>query len=349
MKKRFCTPFVLFSLVLLCTGVLKAQDKHFTQFYAMPQALNPALAGSMEGRYRINSIYRDQWRAVLDNPITTFAVGSDLRFDSPFRKVKDDAIGVGLMFFNDKVRVIDFSTTQIALAVTYHKALDTDSRQFLSLGLQGGLTQRNVNYASLEFEDEFDGLTGYTLGTGEDLPENNFSYGDFNVGLNYTLRYGRYGAIFAGGALHHVFQPQISFYANSGDGDNLYMKASTQVSAQVPLSRDNHVSLLPRILVASQGPHLEINSGANLRFVLGEFGGNALQVGSWVRTVRNDEGVGLDAVVALVGFELNSFMLGLSYDLNLKAIQAGQRQTAFELSVTYLGNYDNEEILCPKF
>jgi hypothetical protein len=94
---------------------------------------------------------------------------------------------------------------------------------------------------------------------------------------------------------------------------------------------------------------MELNTGANVRFVLGEFGANALQLGSWVRTVRNEGSVGLDAVVALAGIELNSFMVGLSYDLNLRAIQAGQRQTAFEISLTYLGNYDNEDILCPKF
>jgi len=247
------------------------------------------------------------------------------------------------------VRVIDFSTTQIALSLAYHKALDSDERQFLSLGMQGGLTQRNVNYQYLDFEDEFDGLTGYNMGTGEDLPENNFAYGDYNVGLNYTLRYGRYGAVFVGSALHHFLRPVVSFYGNSADGDKLFMKVSAQASAQIPLSEDNHVSLLPRVLVASQGPHFELNTGANLRFALGQFGGNAVQVGSWVRTVRNADGVGLDAVVALLGVELSSFKLGLSYVLNLAAIQAGQRQSAFEISMTYLGFYEDEDILCPKF
>ncbi len=349
MKKRYSTPVVFF-LLLFAAGAVQAQDKHFTQFYAMPQFLNPALAGNMEGSYRINSIYRDQWRAVLENPITTFSVASDLRFKTPFRTVNKDAIGVGLMFFNDKVRVIDFSTTQIALSLAYHKSLSSDDRQYLSLGMQGGLTQRNVGYSSLSFEDEFDGLTGYTMGTGEDLPENNFAYGDYNVGLNYTLQYGRFGALFVGGALHHFLRPVVSFYDNNtDDGDRLYMKSSVQAAAQMPLTRDNRVSLLPRALVAVQGPHMELNTGANVRFVLGEFGANALQLGSWVRTVRNEGSVGLDAVVALAGIELNSFMVGLSYDLNLRAIQAGQRQTAFEISLTYLGNYDNEDILCPKF
>lgn len=341
---------LLYSL-LFCSILPKAfsQDKHFTQFYAAPLTLNPALTGAMEGRYRVGTIYRDQWRKVLENPIRTFAIAADLRFDAPGKHVKEDAIGLGLMFFTDKVSVVDFSTTQIAVSLAYHKSLGSDNRQFLTLGLQGGLTQRNVNYESLDFHDEFDGSSGYNFQTGEDLPANNFSFSDFNAGLNYTAVVGRSGNVFAGLSLHHFLQPQISFYGNSTEGDKLYMKVSGQLAASIPLTRDNRVSLLPRFLVSKQGPHMEVNTGTNFRFALGQYGGSALHVGSWVRPVRNDDGFGLDAVVALLGVEFSNVLIGLSYDLNLNALQAKQRQGAFEISITYLGEYENEEILCPKF
>lgn len=326
-----------------------SQDKHFTQFYAAPMTLNPALTGVMEGKYRVGMNYRDQWRRVLDNPIKTFAVGADLRFDSPARTARQDAIGLGINFVNDKVPVIDFNTTQVAIALAYHKALDVNKRQFLSLGLQAGLTQRSVNYASLNFHDQFDGSTGYTFGTGENLPGNNISYTDYNVGLNYTAKIGKYGGVYAGLALHHFLQPNISFYETKNEGDKLYRKLSGQFSANIPLQRNNRVSFLPRFLFAAQGPHLEINTGANLRFVMGKYGTSALVFGSWVRPVKNNDGMGIDAVVALLGFEISNVVFGFSYDLNLEALSANQRQGAFELSVTYLGNYENEEILCPKF
>ncbi len=345
MKKLF-----LYSL-LLCSFLpeASAQDKHFTQFYASPLTLNPGLTGAMEGRYRVGMIYRDQWRKVLDNPIKTFAVAADLRFNAPGKKVKEDAIGLGLMFFTDKVSVVDFSTTQIAVSLAYHKSLGSSNRQFLTLGIQGGLSQRNVNYESLTFHDEFDGSTGYNLPTGEGLPENNFSFSDYNVGLNYTAQIGRSGNIFAGVALHHFLQPQISFYENSGDGDKLYMKISGQLAANIPLTGDNRVSLLPRFLVAKQGPHMEINTGTNFRVAMGQYGSTALHIGSWLRPVRNDDGLGLDAVVAMLGLEFNGVLIGFSYDLNLRALQTKQRQGAFEISIAYLGEYENEEILCPKF
>ena len=341
--------FLFASFIILLHQFAAAQDKHFTQFYAAPLTLNPALTGAFEGRYRVSTIYRDQWKKVLDNPFKTFALAADLRFPAHTRSHSKDAIGLGLLFFNDKTGVVDFSTTQIALSLAYHKSLGSNDRQYLSLGIQGGLTQRNVNYASLTFHDQFDGSTGYTMDTGEDLPINNFSFTDFNAGLNYMAEIGRNGRIYAGLALHHFSQPEISFYENTEKGDRLYRKISGQLSANIPLNRSGRVSLLPRVLVAAQGPHLEINAGTNFRVAMGQYGGTAMHFGTWLRPVRNDDGIGLDAVVALVGIELNSVVIGMSYDLNLRALQYSQRQGAFEISVAYLGNYDNEEIICPKF
>ncbi|MBK8923169.1 MAG: PorP/SprF family type IX secretion system membrane protein [Saprospirales bacterium] len=336
----------MFSLAI-CSGVA-AQDQHFTQFYAAPQMLNPGLAGAFEGRYRVGTIYRDQWRQALENPIRTFAVGADLRFNAPGKHVYDDAIGLGLVFFTDKVNVVDFSTTQIALSLAFHKALSADNRQFLSLGVQGGLTQRNVNYASLEFQDEFDGATGYVLPTGEALPENNFSYPDLNIGLNYSLRFGRTGALFAGFAAHHILQPEVSFFGKGLPGEKLHAKLSGHLSANIPLGQ-TRTSFLPRILFAQQGPHMQMNAGANFRTAMGKYGSTAIHIGGWLRPVRGAESFGLDAIVAMVGLEYNNVLFGLSYDLNLKALSFNQRQGAFEISIAYLGEYENEEILCPKF
>ena len=336
-----------FFLLFLAIGPLKAQDKHFTQFYATPLTLNPALTGAFEGRYRVATIYRDQWRQVLDQPIRTYALAGDFRFPVNRKSVHDDGFGLGILFYNDRVSVIDFNTTQIAISLAYHKSLDVNDRQYLSLGFQGGLTQRNVNYESLNFHDEFDGLSGYNLPTLENLPENNFSYADYNVGLNYSLRFGRSGAIFAGVAYHHFMQPTISFYGNGEEGDKLYAKLSGQFAANIPIG--TRTSFLPRFLVAMQASHMQINTGGNFRFALGKYGSTALHFGSWVRPVRNDDGIGLDAIVGLAGIEFNHVLCGLSYDLNLNAIGAGQRQSAFEISIAYLGEYESEDILCPKF
>jgi Protein of unknown function (DUF3308). len=147
-----------------------------------------------------------------------------------------------------------------------------------------------------------------------------------------------------------VLKPKVSFYDNDQSlGQELYTKWNVQLAASIPFDRSNRVSMQPRVLAAMQGPHMEVNAGTNFRFALGQYGSSALHFGSWARPVRNNGAFGFDAVVALLGLEVNSMVLGLSYDLNLRALQANQRQGAIELSVTYMGNYDNEKILCPKF
>ena len=178
--------FTFFLFLFIFMNLAKAQDKHFTQFYASPLTLNPALTGAFDGRYRVGGIYRDQWRGVLDNPYVTFAGSVDVRFDITLDSRYKDAFAVGLLFYNDEVPGIDFSTNQIALSGAFHKGLDFDKKQFLSLGFQAGLAQRNINYENLTFDDQFNNLDAYSFPTLEDLPENNFAFSDFNVGLNYT-------------------------------------------------------------------------------------------------------------------------------------------------------------------
>jgi type IX secretion system PorP/SprF family membrane protein len=348
---RWIAMFVFAALFMVEAN---AQDKHFTQFYASPLTLNPALTGAMEGSYRVGAIYRDQWRKVLENPIKTFSMAADLRFDANRKRSTEDAFGLGIMFFNDKVSVVDFSTTQIAVSMAYHKALGVNQDQFLTLGIQGGLTQRNVNYESFNFHDEFNGTSGYTLGSSELLPGNNFAFPDLNVGLNYTSAFARDGRFFAGASMHHIIQPKVSFYEDPTnitvkEGGSLYPKFNVQLSASIPFDKSNRTSIQPRMLAAMQGPHMEINAGTNFRFAMGQYGSSALHFGAWARPVRNNGAFGFDSVVALFGLEVNSMMFGLSYDLNTRALQANQRQGALEISISYLGNYDNEKVLCPKF
>src|SRR5437016_3907470 len=67
--------FLLTLLTACCCGCLlpsslKAQDPHFTQFYANPLYLNPAFAGAAHCP-RMNLSYRNQWPALQGQYITS--------------------------------------------------------------------------------------------------------------------------------------------------------------------------------------------------------------------------------------------------------------------------------------
>ncbi len=345
-----------FTLGLSILSALQAQDKHFTQNFAAPMLLNPSLTGGFDGRYRFSLIYRDQWRSVLNQPYTTFAAGLDLRFPVGYMSSKtEDGFGAGMTFYTDRVPIIGFSTTELGFSTAYHKSLNERNNQYLSLGLQLGLNQRNVTYENLDFEDEFNGASGYTGASQEILPSNNFAFTDFAVGLNYSYAPKNQFGLFLGAALHHIFEPQVSFYYDRRNddperGDDVLSRRITgHISARIPVSKS--IMLMPRAVAMIQGPHTQINAGSNVRLAIGDNRNYAVHVGGWVRPISTmDESLELAAAILMTGFEVNNVLFGFSYDLSLTDIQSTQQgQSSFEISIAYLGNYDNETILCPKF
>ncbi len=342
--------FLLLSFVYLTVNQLVAQDFHFSQFYASPLTLNPALTGAFSGKYRVSTVYRDQWRSVTPVPLKTFSGAIDLRFELDQKKTAKDVISVGMVFASDKTDVFNFNSNQIALSTAFTKALTNDNTQFLSIGLQGGLGQRNLSFDNLNFPNEFNGTDAYNLPSYEKYPFNNFAYGDLSTGINYVIAPRRGQSYHIGIAAHHLLEPRISFFAEDKGGiTHLARKYSAHFNMQLPIGLRTQIS--PRLLIQKQGNHIQANVGTNFRLQFNDYGSTAMHVGGWVRAVRSTPTkIGLDAAVAMVGFEFNNFLLGFSYDLNIRSISSFNRaQGAFELSLGYLGDYDNDTILCPKF
>lgn len=346
-------------LLLICflafTQITYAQDRLFSQFYAAPLTLNPALTGAFDGKFRVGANYRDQWRGALDEPYRTFAGGLDLKWGVGARTAKyRDAAAVGVVFYNDQVSDSDFATTQISVSGAFHKSLSRRSNQYLSLGFQTGIAQKAINYEGLTFEDQFNGTTGYTDPTGEDLPENSFAYADFSVGLNYAWVIKSRTSLFAGAAYHHFLTPSVSFFDSVDDpntfpSNELFPKLTVLLGFALPLVEG--VDILPRAVFSSQGPHTKVDAGSNFRFSLSSYQSLALHIGGYARLVSNfDNSFGPSEIVALLGLEYNRVLFGISYDFNLDDLSntnLGQR--TLEFSVSYLGEYQEDLILCPKF
>ena len=346
-------PFWIYVVLLLQPFVGRGQDQHFSQFYASALTLNPALSGAFDGGYRLSTVYRDQGRGILGSPYATFSGAVDLRFAAQGTgKSSKDAFGAGVIFYSDRSADINFYTNQIALAGAFHKSLSRKGDHFLSAGFQVGISQRNINYENITFNDQFHIRDGYVYGTQEVLPENNFAIVDMATGIHYAYAPKRQPGIYAGFSSYHLLEPNFSFYREGASGEaveKLHRKYSAHAGLLLPLN--NFLQFSPRALVYMQGPHLAANAGANLRMLVNDTKGYALHVGGWLRPVKNsDQNFALDAAVALFGIEYSNFLIGMSYDLGLSSLNtSGRRNAAFEISIAFLGNYSNETILCPKF
>ena len=342
--------------MLMSALAVQAQDIHFTQFYASPLLLNPALTGGFDGQLRASTIYRDQWRGALETPFVTTTAALDFRF--PLKvggRQSGDAASAGIVFMNDKVKEYDFTHNQIMVSGGYHKMLDKRTNQILSGGVQVGIGQRNINYSGLAFQDQFsinpNGTSGYFGDSREALPTNNITFFDASVGVNYSYAPRGMAGVYAGAAVHHINEPDISYFSRDDDSlepQALDRKYSIHIAGVLPLS--STLSLQPRALAQVQGESIQAVLGSNIRMQFDDFSSTALHIGSWVRGVKNVEGFGTDAVVALLGIEYHNFLLGTSYDIGLSEFTAGSRgRGALEISIAYLGNYENDSLLCPQF
>ena len=93
-------------LMVISMKTVTAQDPQFSQFYAAPLYLNPALTGST-GQARVGINYRNQWPAI-DANFTTFSGYADYFFE-------DYNSGVGIIFTHDKEGLAGLTSTTLGL------------------------------------------------------------------------------------------------------------------------------------------------------------------------------------------------------------------------------------------
>ena len=170
---------ILFVFSFLCTS---AQDLHFTNNNFAPLYFNPAETGSFNGTIRVGAILRDQFSSFITNAYQSQSV----YIDSPqsLGILKNDWVGLGLVFYNDAAGDIGFNNTGLLLSAAYHKSLHKKKFSVLSFGLQYGSIRRKVNAANnARWEDAL--LSGNASPDQALLEAIDENYNDLNFGIKY--------------------------------------------------------------------------------------------------------------------------------------------------------------------
>ncbi len=333
---------------------MSAQDEHFSQFFAIPMHMNPALSGAYEGTYRMTAIYRDQWNNNLDSPYKTFAAGGDTRFKMKFGRLRtDDHFGLGLFFVSDRVPEFQTNTTKVSAYFSYHKKLGKKNNSYLAAGTKLGIIQRNINYDNLFFQDQFNQINAFDIPTAENLPPNNIGVLDISLGLNYYINIDK-SSFYLGAAAHHLTQPNISYFSrvtginpNTDIIDNLSRKFVAHASMDRQLSYQ--VAFQPRIVYQRQQEDNQIDFGTNIEYSFRDRE-TALIIGAWVTFLNDITGSRLDQFTPLVGIQQGLFIFGFSYDIGLRdTFQSEFGLNSFEFSIRFSGIHSNENSFCPTF
>lgn len=330
---------VLVSLLLLSLSV-KAQDPHFSQFFASPLTLNPALTGKFDGSMRLAGNYRNQW-PTFNNVFTTFSFSLD--FDILKNSIPEfDTWGIGILAVNDIAMDGILTNKYLGLSTSYHKALDEDGFQQIGLGFQGTYGQKRLNTNKLYFEDQLTpfGFTGVTHEIFNNNDYVNLNYVDVNAGLLYSASTNNDNNFYVGASMYHINRPKESFTGGSWN-----IATRTTLSAGGYFSVSDILTFHTSGIYQIQNKATETVLGGALAASFDSESENPSNVyaGLWYRLN--------DAVIPYIGLEFAGLRFGATYDVNTSSLKSGsQSRGGLEVSIIYIKqNPGSKGVPCPKF
>ena len=206
MDAKLTYRFVFVFLILKCSSI-SAQDLHFSQFYANPLSLNPAMTGYMGGDHRAHVNYKNQWQSI-SNPYRTLALSYDRHFLR--EKLNGNWLGGGLQIINDQAGTSQWSNLKVLMNVAYiHKVSPTS---YLSSGIKLGIIQQSFSMNDLYFDAQI-----LPSGVNTSLPTNesiqNFSRSAFDIGfgLLFGSKPNEKLDIYSGLSFGHINKAKIAF------------------------------------------------------------------------------------------------------------------------------------------
>ncbi len=336
MKVRFYATLIL----LLGAMAINAQDSHFSQFYASPLTLNPALTGNFNGFYRISGIYRNQDPGLAkNNPVfSTPSIAADVSLLKD--KIKNGALGVGLVFLNDQQNGKTFNTNQIMASVAYNMTFGAKKNFQLGAGLQGGISSTKVDFSKLQFDDGFDQNLNYVQST-ESLAAKIKMKGLFNAGIFTKYEFYKGMRVYVGYSFNNATHYKEDYIANSLQQFNIPFRHTLHGGFEFEVN--DRIVLIPGILYQNQASANETNFGLNVGIHVvrspDPMKVATLFVGLWNRLNTKNY-----TLIPEIGFDYKGFRAGVAYDAPL-TMQRNDGQSvgapyaqAFEVTLSYIGN-----------
>ncbi|WP_339702943.1 type IX secretion system membrane protein PorP/SprF [Algoriphagus aquimarinus] len=316
--------YLLITLSLLCLN-LSAQDIQYSQFYAAPLYLNPAMTGASE-MTQIGVNYRNQWPG-LDQSFNSYSAYAD-------HYIFSANSGVGLIVNRSEQSMANLSMTEIGATYSYRMRLGF--RSFLRMGGQVSYMDRDAYFGDMVFGSQINDQTGAVGGTsGESLGDGiSHQFMDYSFGMVYHNE-----NIWFGLAGHHLTQPNISFI--DGENSKLPIKVSAHGGVKFDLSGGTSSQLLNQrtgtreLTLAfnykNQGAFSQLDMGAQINI-------QPLVLGVWYRgiPVQKDDIPNHEAIIGLVGISLGGGLdIGYSHDFTLSSLGNANTGGAHEISLRF--------------
>lgn len=316
-----------------------SQDVHLSQFYNSDHFLNPAKVGDYDGDYRVTLNYRNQWRQIDKQPISTYM----LSFDHLFF-IKNHEFDAGIFAVSDRFAGSEYniiSNSNVNYFVNNTKLLATIATNYFwkqnkfRIGLQTGLAMSATDPQNQTYDNQWYYLLGdfdKSIPSKELNNKPSQKYVDLNLGFEWSRKIGNFEPKL-GFSIHHVNRPKDSYWNTSSER----LRARKVFFAETYYQINSQLSLHPKFLMMWTTKTNDMILGVNVskkltvKSIPFVYGGIHYRHG----VVRI-----FDALIPTVGTKYKKFDIGLSYDVNLSSLSAGtnsNRKGSFELSVIYTG------------
>jgi len=305
MKKIYLSILLFIALINVKPGF--AQDPQFTQFYANPLYLNPALTGSNVCT-RVSLNYRHQWPNIAGTYGTSSA--------SVDRLVNSIKSGIGFLAMSDNAGQSTLKTNNLALF--YAKQFPINRHFTVNAGMRAGVGQKKIDWNKLNFGDMIDPQHGFVYNTAETPALTQKTFADFSAGIFVMIK-----NFYGGFAADHLTEPDEGLKGNGTS--KLPRKYTAHAGAIIHTKKHDKssASISPNILYQKQQDFEQLNLGMYVNK-------GPLVGGMWYRHARSAP----DAVMLLVGIQQGYFKIGYSYDITISRltnVSAGSHELSLGL------------------
>ncbi|WP_454803205.1 PorP/SprF family type IX secretion system membrane protein [Mucilaginibacter phyllosphaerae] len=308
-------------------------DPHFSQYYAYPLYLNPALTGVMNGELRVNGNFKNQY-ANINNAYQTGALSVDYR--------PTDKVGLGFNVINQAAGDVGYNYFAAYGSFAYAIAVSNDGFKKLSFGVQAGLINRGFDPSKAQFGSQYNPSSGFdpTLPANENFLNTNATVFDAGAGVFYYDGDPLHSAnLFGGVSVSHLARSKDPIAMNSGTAAILPMRYTAHAGIRIKAS--DFFDIVPHGVYMRQQKAEEKALGAYSELKMDNDRG--LIIGGMYRFK--------DAAIANVGYHVNSLIIGASYDFNTSSLnRATFGQGGLELSISYVfrRRIQEPEPICPR-
>lgn len=332
--------FLLLSIITCKSMLICAQDFHFTMYNAVPVIVNPAYSGFFDGKFRAATNHRSQWSGVSSSSLDSYS----FFIDAPVLRKKNNTnhLGIGLGAFRDKIGTLALGTSKFKLSIS--SILGLDSRNTLSIGLNGTVNQNSADFSQAQWGNQFQNQSYNPLLSSEE-PLNYNSTAYFDLSLGGVWKYGerKQSRMFKnnvstgelGISYYHILRPKESIQRFGDNTASLYSRIVVSGNYSITDINSTRFGLVPSLLLMYQGPSSYTLIGTKILYKLKDASKYTRKYKNVVLLLGGHYRI-KDAFAFSAEFDIDYLSFGGSYDFTVSRLsQTRNALGAYEIYIKY--------------